>query len=329
MISRTRKNKTRILIVYGQGIASAFAVELAMLFSHAGSEVRAALIDNAEDWVAKSPLQQICGHSVLKSDHQPNWYFSSQTFDAALVISPSNFSQQQFISSLASDPIIDFALKRSKTIYILQNKQLMPDVEACSFQHTVFTEIPAQPLQLNQFFQKVFSAVIAGLAARKKLEKKTFHINYKVPNALKAVVPASQTWLRKLSEAFVSAGFSATEGFVDNPDVFIEAYDGPMIDAEAKLYFATPVEQLEQENQTDGHRLIRITFVASHISDNRLTPTEKHIFIKRLPNGIKLFDNHGTRLFPDVTGHCSFARLALYIATKISHETVADAPPRI
>ncbi len=83
MTSRTRKNKTRVLIAFGKSIASTLALELAMLFCHAGSEVRAAFIDNGNEWLAEAPLKQITGTRYYHQASSPHGFLAAAVTTSA------------------------------------------------------------------------------------------------------------------------------------------------------------------------------------------------------------------------------------------------------
>lgn len=313
-----KKSKARVLIVFGKGIASTLALELAMLFSHSGAEVRAAFIDNGGEWLAEAPLKQVCGHSVLTATHQPGWFFAELPFDATVVITPSSLTQQQLVTGITADPVVNFIIRHSQIIRILQTRQLMPAEADSAAQHLNFIELPAQPLHFSLFFQKVLASVIAQLSARARLGKKTFSLCHNVPDPLKAVVATKPAWVQRLTGALTASGLKQHEHETAKDkaiEIAISAYDGPAVDASGKLHFVIPA-------LTHQHNAgMTVTFVAAQIADEAIHGDYQHIYIKRLSNGLMLFDKHGPRLLPDLTGQCCYSRLAAYLATSLSRET--------
>lgn len=313
MKSRTRKSKTRVLIAFGKGIASTLALELAMLFSHSGAEVRAALIDNGSEWVAEAPLKQICGHSVLTVSHQPGWFFAGLKFDAGLVIGPSTLAQQQLTSGLTADPVIDYIKTSCRHLNILQNRQQLPaDLEQISSRIS-FNELPAQPMRCNQFFQKIFADITARLAAQALLKHSTSQIHYEVPPQLKTVAEPCPIWLHRFKTALESSGIMPIDGN-QNPDIFISAYDGPQIDCEGKLSTVSP------EAKWHDNARLTVSFIAPETADSAINASRQHIQVKRLANGLVVYDQNGPRLLPDVSGQCCFERLAEFLAVNLGRE---------
>ncbi len=307
MKSRTRTNKTRVLIAFGKGIAGTLALELAMLFAHGGSEVRAALIDNSGDWVAEAPLKQICGHSPFTATHQPGWFFAGLQYDAAVVVAPSTLFQQQLLSGVTADPLVDYILGSCRQISILQNRQQIP-TESDNFGRFVISELPAQQMKLPQFFQKTFADLTARMAARALNRRRSASIIYAVPEALRHVTGPCPAWLHRLRNALEKGNISLSKAS-GQVDIAISAYDGPGIDLDGRL---CPSATELEENAG-----LRVVFVGP---ETPAKPDSRHIFIRRLPNGLTVIDRHGTRLIPDVTGQCCFSRLAEYLLNCLARE---------
>lgn len=315
---KTRTNKSRVLIAFGKGIASTLALELAMLFSHSGAEVRAALIDSAHEWLAEAPLKQICGHSPLTAGHQPGWFFAGLEFDACLIVSPSTLVQQQLLSGQTADPIIEYLLGTGQTFHILQNRQQMPSDTTVVPANMLFSELPAQPGKLSGFFQKVFADTTARIVSQALLKRATASISFLVPEALQPLVVSRPEWLRRLQSGLEKYNIRVEEP--DNAtDMFISAYDGPTVDtAENRLTASRPAEKVDCR--------LQVTFVAADVADSELTPAASHIFVRRRPNGLIIVDRHGQRFLPDVCGACCYDRLASYLAVNLSRKLKPDMP---
>lgn len=309
MTSRTRKNKTRVLIAFGKGIASTLALELAMLFCHAGTEVKAAFIDNAGEWLTEAPIKQISGHSVLTADKKPSWYFSEQRFSATMVISPSSLSQQQICNGASNDPIIEYIINSSPIIQVLQTKQLMPGTNTYNPLTLSFYEIPGQPAQLRPVFHKLFADCTARLAALKQLQQKTFQLHYSLPEQLKKTFADLPLWVHRLERAILQAGLRNSDPKATATDLFIQAYDGPAFEASGGLCHAG---HASTPPASEG---LCVSFIPDHVPETSIAASDQNIFIKRLSNGLKIFDGNGTRLLPDITGQCAFSRLATYLTT--------------
>ena len=318
---KTRTNKSRVLIAFGKGIASTLALELAMLFSHSGTEVRAALIDSGHEWLPEAPLKQICGHSPLTGGHQPGWFFAGLEFDACLIVSPSTLVQQQLLSGQTADPVIEYLLAAGQTFHILQNRQQIPSDAAEMPANILFSELPTQPGKLSAFFQKVFSDTTARIASQTLLKQATASVLFAVPAALQTLVPSRPEWLRRLQSGLEKYNIEL-EKSGNATDLFISAYDGPAVDsADNRLTALHPAEKANCRLQVD--------FIADAIADEALAPTASRIFVRRRPNGLIIIDRHGQRFLPDVCGACCYERLASYLAVNLSRklQTTASEEP--
>ncbi len=281
-----------------------------MLFSHSGTEVRAALIDSGHEWLPEAPLKQICGHSPLTVGHQPGWFFAGLEFDACLIVSPSTLVQHQLLSGQTADPIIEYILATGQTFHVLQNRQQMPSDTAAVPANMLFSELPAQPGKLSSFFQKVFADTTARIASQALLTRTTACISFVVPEALQPLVAGRPEWLRRLQSGLEKHNIRVEESG-DATDLFISAYDGPAVDAaENRLTDAGPAEKANCRLQVD--------FVAAAVADADLVPTGSRIFVRRRPNGLIIIDKHGQRFLPDVCGACCYERLASYLAVNLS-----------
>ncbi|HNX75841.1 MAG TPA: hypothetical protein PLM07_10220 [Candidatus Rifleibacterium sp.] len=330
MKSRTRKNRTRVLIAYGKGIASALALELAMLFSHSGAEVRAALLDGGSDWVSEAALRSICGAAPLSAGHRPGWLTAAQPFSAGLVIAPTPAEQQQLVGDVPADPVIGYLLGSCRQISILQHTE---HLVACSegSDSLFFAELPNQPLRLSAFFQQVFADQTARLAAR-VLNPPWRAAICTMPAEAHAVATDAESgesadsakspvesqamaaWLPRLSRALrqrhilqVSAGQPANI-------MFFEAGDG----AHAGSW--PPVGQSEAR--------LSVYFIAPETSESSIRADRQHIFVRPQANGLTVYDEHGTRLLPDLSGRCCFVRLADYLVVSLGRSAPDGAPPR-
>lgn len=310
MTFRTRKNKTRVLIAFGKGIASALGLELAMLFCHAGIEVRTAFIDNGNEWLAESPIKQLTGHAVLSSQHQPAWFFGEQKFATTIIIGPSGLSQQHLCSGASNDQIIEFILKSSQTIQILQNRQLIPEADCYNPLTLYFSEIPSQPAQIPATFNKVFADFATRQANRNTLQKMAFTLTYSLPDELKSTFNDLPAWVYRLQQALLQAGLSRSTEADETANLVIEAYDGP-------LFVNKQICNHPQGSLNTNKDSFIVSFFGPQSNEAELKATDNHIFVKRLKNGLQLVDIHGTRLLPDVSGHCAFTRLAAYLTTNL------------
>ncbi len=278
-----------------------------MLFAHGGSEIRAALIDNANDWVAEAPLKQICGHSPLTAAHQPSWFFAGLQYDVAVVVAPSTLFQQQLLSGVTADPLIEYILGRCRMVCILQNRQQMP-AESADNERFFCSELPQQQMKLPHFFQKVFADLTARMAAKTLNRRLSATITYAVPEALVHSTGPCPAWLQRFKNALEKRNIGIAEA-EEQADMVISAYDGPGVDTDGRLCQSVP--------QFKGSAAYQVIFVGPETPVN---PDRRQIFIQRLPNGLTVIDTHGTRLIPDVTGQCCFSRLAEYLQTCLSRE---------
>lgn len=314
MTSRTRKSKARVLLSLGKGIASSLAAELAMLFCHAGCEVKIALLDNGHEWVSESAIRQISGSAPLTATHRPGWFFSQQQFDLAIAVSPASLTQQLLQARLTSDPIIEFIMQKSPMLWLLQDPAQIPADHEDGDTQLFFRALPAQPQQLSPFYQKIFSECIAWLAARRKLNRKTFWLNYQVPEPLKVIANNRPAWLARFDRALQSCGLGMSDDGIE-ADMVISAYDGPQFDADNRLVFVEPTlpDRLHHRNGA-----LFIVFVAPEIDLNTLTADKNLFLVQRRNNALHVADSHGIRAIPDLTGQCCYTRFCSQLITHLS-----------
>ena len=317
MTSRTRKNRTRVLLALGKGIASSLATELAMLFCHAGCEVKVALLDNGHEWVSESAIRQICGSAPLTAAHRPGWFFAQQAFDLAIAVAPASLTQQLLQARLTSDPIIEFILQKSPTLWLLQEPAQIPADSEDADAQLIFRALPAQPHQLPPFYQQVFAECIAWLAARRKLNRKTFALNYQIPDALKVIANTRPAWLARFDRALQSCGLGLASDSSE-ADLIISAYDGPHFDADNRLVF---VEPARPERAAHRSGALFIVFVAPEIDLSTLTADNNLLLVQRCNNALHIADSHGIRVVPDLTGQCCYTRFCSQLITHLSRAT--------
>lgn len=315
MTSRKRKSKARILLALGKGIASSLATELAMLFCHAGCEVKIALIDNGHEWISESAIHQISGSAALTAIHRPGWFFAPADFALAMVISPASLTQQLLQARLTTDPVLEFILQKSPTLWILQDKSLVPRNYQDHDPRLIFRSLPISVQQLSPFFQQIFAETTAWLASRKRVGKKTFWLEYQVPEPLKTIANLRPDWLNRFDQALSACGLSQSST-AETADLVINAYDGPGIDADNRLVFSEP-ELPEQTKLKSG--AIQVVFIAPELELDKFAANRHRLLAQRQNNSLHIVDQHGTRVIPDVTGQCCFARFSSQLIGRLDH----------
>lgn len=302
MKSRTRKAKSRVLIAFAEGIASSFAIELAMLFCHAGSEVKTAFIANAAEWVCQKPLKDICGHAALTMENRPAWV-NNHRFDLTVVINPSASVQQQLCSEQSSDPVIEFILKKGGLLSILQTASLLP--QKCDFnaERIFFQELPENPFQLHRAFFNAFSAATILLAGRNKPYRKTFFIQHAGKKASESSEIEAPEWISGIKKALLQSGFTMAEPV--NAELLITNSDCHEDDISP-----TPSGH-KLTNQ--HHQSLLIDFVPPDCNHTFQDLPAGHLKVQRTEKGLLVYDLNGVRLIPDLKNHCAFSRLASMI----------------
>jgi len=312
--SRTRKNRVRVLLALGKGIASSLATELAMLFCHAGCEVKVALIDNGDEWVSESAVRQISGSAALTAAHRPGWYFAATTFDLAIAVSPASLTQQLLQARLTSDPVLEFIVQKSPTLWLLQEPAHIPaETDDCD-PHLIFRALPTQPQQLSPFFQKIFAECTTWLANRRKNGKKSFWLAYQIPEQLKVIANTRPAWLARFDHALLACGLSQSESSAE-ADLVINAYDGPRLDADNRLVFSEPEVLIRSELKTSA---LHVVFVAPELTLDSLATEKNLLLVQRQNNSLHVADQHGIRVIPDVTGQCCYARFSSQLVNHLN-----------
>jgi len=284
-----------------------------MLFCHAGCEVKIALIDNGHEWTSESSIRQISGSAALTATHRPGWFFAPAPFDLAIAVAPASLTQQLLQARLTSDPVLEFILQKSPTLWLLQEPSQMPEDSDDCDPRLIFRTLPTQPNQLSPFFQKIFAECTCWLANRRKNLKKTFWLNYQVPEQLRVIANLRPAWLARLDQALRAQGISQSESSA-NADLLIDAYDGPQLDADNRLVFAEP--DMPTRPTGKATTALHVVFVAPELSLAALATDKTRLLAQRQNNSLHVADQHGTRVIPDVTGQCCFTR---FVSRLVEH----------
>jgi hypothetical protein len=285
-----------------------------MLFCHSGCEVKIALIDNGHEWVSESVVRQISNSAALTATHRPGWFFAPLAFDLAIAVAPASLTQQLLQARLTSDPVLEFILQKSPTLWLLQEPAHIPEETDDCDPRLIFRPLPAQPQQLSTFFQKIFAECTAWLANRRKNAKKSFWLNYQIPEQLKIIANLRPAWLARFDHALRASGLSQSASLSD-ADLVIDAYDGPQLDANNRLVFAEPEPPAHPQLKADA---LHIVFVAPELPLESLATDEKRLLAQRQNNSLHVADRHGTRVIPDLTGQCCFARFSSQLVSHLN-----------
>ncbi len=282
------------------------ATELAMLFGHAGCEVKIALIDNGHEWVSESVVRQLSGSAALTAGHRPGWFFAPAAFDLAVTVAPASLTQQLLQARLTSDPVLEFILQKSTALWILQEPAQIPaEVDDCD-PRLIFRPLPAQPQQFSTFYQRIFAECTAWLANRRKHAKKSFWLDYQIPEQLKVIANLRPAWLARLEQTLRACGLSQSESAAD-ADLVIHAYDGPQLDADNRLVFSEPELQASPEIRASA---VNVVFVAPGLALASLAIDKNRLLVQRQNNSLHVADQHGIRVIPDITGQCCYTRFS-------------------
>lgn len=290
-----------------------------MLFSHAGCEVKSTFIDKGEEWISDSAIRHVCANTVLSESHRPNWFFSAQTFDMTVVVAPSSLTQQLLIAGVTNDPILEFILQTSYIIRVLQTKQLMSNENDDSNQKLSFKVLPEHINRLSDFYKQFFGECIAIMAARRKIGKKSFYMQYSVPESLKSIATSYPAWLLLFQQKLIDAGLKKTES-INDANLIIDAYDGPHIDADGRLITTAPV--FTDKSMLSKYAL-HIGFIAPSLKLEENNSCNKVLLVQRNERCLYFIDRHSiTRSIPDLTGQCCYSRFCSYIVNELSAESM-------
>lgn len=316
MKSRTRKAKSRVLIAFGEGIASSFAIELAMFFCHAGYEVKSALIDRAGDWVCQAPLKQICSSPVLTSEHRPPWFYNHQTFDLTMIVNPSALAQHQILEGNSPDPVIEYIIQKGGLINFLQPRACFAAEGSYDPARFFFRELATQPLHIGRSFHNAFASATALLAGRKALSDKHFAISFSSSEQSNNDVAGWPDWICKLKDALLQSGLTISK-HDSTADLTISAYDSS--------HHKTPVKFVAQQPAESGRNNLSVVFIDTNLEIATETASENHLLVQRMHNGLRVFNSNGVRFLPELTSHCAYSRLALMLVNLLQRNTFESA----
>ncbi len=320
--SKKRKNNSsRILIVFGKGIASALSLELAMLFSQSGFDVKTAFLDGAEAWVTENSIKSVVGSSVLSRVHHPSWSLRTNIqFDCTVFISPQKHDLTCVFANTSDNPVIEFSKSNSSAFFILHEKHSLTADPVATEIPCFLSELPAANSKIASFFEQSFSEIVKFLHNRQLNKTKTFHISYDVPEPLNKHFCEKPGWIAILSRELQQRGIKKMSPEESTCDLLIEAYDGPRISVSKNKKKHELITEMELELNTEIKAPLNVKFVfpESEFEINENGSSNNLFFAKRLKNGIELATPSCNRIIPNLDGQCCFARLSDVLLSHLS-----------
>jgi hypothetical protein len=289
--SRNNPRSNRILFVTAESIAGKNAVDLAMLFLHAGFSVFFIMLPGSEKWLGINSVSSITKPWVAGS--KPGWTKSRHGFDLTFFFDTHDELINQLLSGSCSDELTSFILSKCSNFnFLLHAERPISNIWKKTDPRYRFFAMPDKPTNLPGFFYSLLSQSIRLLAGRKKTRR---HKCYLEPQLL-----ANSEFSSNLAQALFYNGFCF--GDAASATIHIKKYEAGSPEEAGKL-IVYPESGLCKEGQAKGPEQNNAMFVTSWKS------------------GLQILWKNQTRIIPDIEGQHSLNRLAELITFEILHNS--------
>lgn len=299
---RKTTKKQNVLIAFNKGIASAQGIELAMLFSHAGFDVKSIFFEGAEEYVSAAAIKDITEHSPWSATHKPGWLKADFKFETGIVINPipgvgdlgleadgnstvitSSDEHSEFCDN--TKRFFDCIFSRCLSVKLLTVKDNIEKFSRLPDNCEVIA-LPDNLLKLHEVFEQLLADVVKLTSSKALNSGITYSFNGDINNI---------EYIKDLETAFKEYGIEATQ----------TAGAG---EASAEPNARIIINQ--------GNKAIKIALEY----DGDKQPDKGLIYINKHKNGLVLTDSIETRLLPDFSCKSCFSKFVEYLREEMDRE---------
>lgn len=299
---RKTTKKQNVLIAFNKGIASAQGIELAMLFSHAGFDVKSIFFEGAEEYVSAAAIKDITEHSPWSATHKPGWLKADFKFETGIVINPipgvgdlgleadgnstvitSSDEHSEFCDN--TKRFFDCIFSRCLSVKLLTVKDNIEKFSSLPDNCEVIA-LPDNLLKLHEVFEQLLADVVKLTSSKALNGGITYSFNGDINNI---------EYIKDLETAFKEYGIEATQT------------------AGAGEASAEPNARIIINK---GNKAIKIALEY----DGDKQPDKGLIYINKHKNGLVLTDSIETRLLPDFSCKSCFSKFVEYIREEMDRE---------
>lgn len=299
---RKTTKKQNVLIAFNKGIASAQGIELAMLFSHAGFDVKSIFFEGAEEYVSAAAIKDITEHSPWSATHKPGWLKADFKFETGIVINPipgvgdlgleadgnstvitSSDEHSEFCDN--TKRFFDCIFSRCLSVKLLTVKDNIEKFSSLPDNCEVIA-LPDNLLKLHEVFEQLLADVVKLTSSKALNGGITYSFNGDINNI---------EYIKDLETAFKEYGIEATQ----------TAGAG---EASAEPNARIIINQ--------GNKAIKIALEY----DGDKQPDKGLIYINKHKNGLVLTDSIETRLLPDFSCKSCYSKFVEYLREEMDRE---------
>lgn len=319
---KSQKRKTtkpqNVLIAFNKGIASSQSIELAMLFSHAGFDVKSIFFDGAEEYVSTAAIKEITDHSPWSDDHKPGWIKADFTFATGIVIEPDTelwnrcletdfenlekeaekdntssnspeLSQNSSKNVWKTREFLNCINARCQRIKILTHKENLEKFINARNNLEVIA-LPDNPLNIKKIFEQILSDTTKYIATKSLDKGLTYSFEGKISDI---------DYIPELEKAFAEYGIEHQKADGCEPQ---DTEFSPSMSLFSKII-------VSKDNK-------KIEIVLEDGSDKQ--PDESLIYINKHKNGLILTDKTETRLLPQFSCKSCYSKFMEYLKVELS-----------
>lgn len=287
--STKRKTTKRhnVLIALNKGIASARSIELAMLFSHAGFDVKTIFFDGTEEYVSAAAIKELTGHSPWTVSNKPGWTKADIRYVAGVYISSVpqpvsiNNADGTTSDSLGNKVFTDYLLSQCDRLSFVVNDEASKSFKITSVNQQIVV-LPDNLLKMNIIFESILAATTKYAAAKALYSA----MSYTLQGDLSPI-----DYLDEIKKAFAEYGIE--EEPAQNSDC-----------QNSRIQLKNSEKQLDIILEQKPH--------------DCSFPNALVVYIEKHKNGLLLTDKTATRLLPDFTSKSCYSRFVEYLMTELT-----------
>ena len=319
---RKTTKKQNVLIAFNKGIASAQGIELAMLFSHAGFDVKSIFFDGAEEYVSAAAIKDITDHSPWSATHKPGWLKADFKFTTGIVINPDPEIGNLGFETAENSPAItnsdkhsdlcdntkrffDCIFNRCQSVKILTAKDNIEKFSNLA-ENCEAIALPDNQLRLHEVFEQIFADSVTFTASKA--------INGGITYCFSGDTSKLE-YIEELKAAFEEYGIEEKTETED-----LEPGAGETAHSSAPNELSKPCGEskglaseivISRESKT-------IKILLEYNGDKR--PSNGLIYLNKHKNGLVITDSIEIRLLPDFSCKSCFSKFAEYLREEMERE---------
>jgi hypothetical protein len=221
------KRPGKVLFIFGQGPLAAQGIHLVALFSRAGFNTCAAVLNPAKPWIGTEALTHVARSSVITPETVSAYGWNSGGFDLCIGLGLPVTTLAELVLQVAAAPFLQ-PLTRGQSVWLLHDPRANPS-EALTFELAergfLQSTLSEEWGRLQDDLEKIFATMMNQIRGRYTCARFHAALNWTVPPELQAVTGPAPAWVAAFGRQLTLAGL--TRKADRPPDLCIEAFAGP------------------------------------------------------------------------------------------------------